>query len=118
MPNGSDLSPEHDWGKEGKEEPFKHEEEEEYHGGGRRVGRALVKLWPHARDAMVDGQEQGVKRHRSDVKLKKEHSFILEACHQSKAMFFTPSYREQDEIFLVVFSDAIVDPGKQESLDF
>ena len=93
MPNGGDLSAEHDWGEEGEEEPFKHEEEEEYHGGGRGVGRALVKLWPHARDAVVDGQEQGVKRHRSDVKLKKM-SIPLEACHRNKQCFVSPSYRE------------------------
>ena len=70
MPDCCDLSAEHDGGEEGKEESLEHEKEEEYHGGGGRVGLALLELRPHAGDGVADGQVQRVVRHHSDIQLK------------------------------------------------
>ena len=75
MPDGGELGTKHDGGEQGKEQALEHQEEEEYHGGRRRVGRTLVELGPHAGDAVVDGQEQGVERHHSNVKLKQGSLF-------------------------------------------
>ena len=69
VPDGRDLSSEHDRREEGEEEALEDQEEEEYYRGRRREGRTAVPLGPEARQEVVEGQEQGVDRHHSYVEL-------------------------------------------------
>jgi hypothetical protein len=70
VPDGLELSAEHDGGEDGEEEGLEDEEDEEDDGGGGRVGRALLPVMLNASDEVMDPKDQGVDREESYVKLK------------------------------------------------